>query len=59
MKTLLAKAFHLDETEEPQHSLMLKIKLQTTDTSELKLVNVLLDSGATKMFIDRDYINAN
>ena len=36
-----------------------KIKLQTTDTGEVRAVRALLDSRATGMFIDRGYVKAN
>ena len=49
----------LDETEGPRRSLWLNIELQTTDTRETRAVKALLDSGATRMFIDRAYIKAN
>jgi len=37
-------------------SLLLPVEIGTTDTSELHSVKVLLDSGATGSFIDRDFI---
>ena len=40
-------------------SIQLKVGLQTTDTSEHFSVKALLDSGATNLFIDRDYVNRN
>ena len=49
----------LDETEEHRRSLTLKIELQTTDTAEVKSVRALLDSGATGMFIDQEYVKEN
>ncbi|KAF8228449.1 hypothetical protein L208DRAFT_1488225, partial [Tricholoma matsutake] len=36
------------------HSLNLAIELQTTDTGQILGVSVLLDSGATGLFIDAD-----
>ena len=36
-------------------SLKLKVELETTDTSERKSINSLVDSGATGEFIDQDY----
>src|SRR5277367_249793 len=36
-------------------SLKLKVELETTDTAEVKSVNVLVDCGATGEFIDRHY----
>ena len=49
----------LDETEGTRRSLTLPVELQTTDTSESRAVRALLDSGATGMFIDRDYVDQN
>ena len=49
----------LDEAKDSRCSLTLKIELQTTDTGETKSVRVLLDSGATGMFIDREYVKEN
>ena len=40
-------------------SLKLKVELEATDTGEVKSVSALLDSGATGMFIDRDYVKNN
>jgi len=37
-------------------SIILSIEVSTTDTSEVHSVKVLLDSGATGNFIDRDFI---
>ena len=46
----------LDEKEGRHRSLTLKIELQTTDTAETKSVTALLDSRATGMFIDQEYV---
>ena len=46
----------LDEKEGRRRSLTLKIELQTTDMAETKSVTALLDSGATGMFIDWEYV---
>ena len=40
------------------NSLKLKVKLETTDTSERKSVNSLVDSGATGEFINHDYVKS-
>ena len=37
------------------NSLKLKVELETTDTSERKSVNSLVDSGANREFIDWEY----
>jgi len=39
-------------------SLLLPVEIRTTDTSELHSVKALLDSEATKSFIDRDFIHS-
>jgi hypothetical protein len=49
----------LDETEGSRRSLTLKVELQTTDTGITMSVRALLDSGATGMFIDREYVKTN
>ena len=49
----------LDEKEGRHRSLTLKIELQTTDTAETKSMTALLDSGATGMFIEREYVKKN
>ena len=46
----------LDEKEGRRRSLTLKVELQTTDTAETKSMTALLDSGATGMFINREYV---
>ena len=46
----------LDKKEGCCHSLTLKIELQTTDTAETKSVTALLDSRATGMFINWEYV---
>ena len=40
------------------NSLQLKVELKTTDTSERKCVNSLVDSGATRDFIDQEYVKS-
>jgi len=37
-------------------SLLLPVEIGTTDTSELHSVKALLDSGATRSFINRDFV---
>ena len=37
-------------------SLLLPVEIRTTDTSELHSVKALLDSGATRSFIDKDFV---
>ena len=39
-----------------ENSLHLPVELETTDTGEITAVKSLVDSGATGLFIDRDYI---
>ena len=47
------------EEKRSARSLKLKVELEATDTGEVKSVSALLDSGATGMFIDRDYVKNN
>ena len=46
-------------TEDNLTSLQLKVKIETTDTAEVKSVLSLVDSGATGEFIDWHYIQSN
>ena len=46
----------LDEKEGRRRSLTLKIELQTMDMAETKSMTALLDSRATGMFIDWEYV---
>jgi transposase InsO family protein len=46
-------------TEGGPTSLELEVKIETTDTGEVKAVHSLVDCGATGEFIDRDYVKAN
>jgi len=39
-------------------SLLLLVEIGTTDTSELYSVKALLDCGATRSFIDRDFVRS-
>ena len=39
-----------------ENSLHLPVELETTDTGEITAVKSLVDSGATGLFIDRDYV---
>jgi hypothetical protein len=45
--------------EDRPSSLKLKVNIETTDIGEVKYLNSLVDSGATRNFIDRDYIRSN
>ena len=45
--------------EDSPRSLKLKVDLETTDTGEVKLLQSLVDSGATGLFIDRGYVKTN
>ena len=38
------------------HSFNLKVEIQTTDTPEMMIVTMLLDSSATGLFLDMDYV---
>ncbi|KAF8625534.1 hypothetical protein AX17_006819 [Amanita inopinata Kibby_2008] len=53
----LPKTFVISSND--AYSLRLKIGLQTTDTGECFAVNALLNSGATNLFIDQDYVTCN
>ena len=50
----LPKHFIVAASPSP-NSLNLKVEIQMTDTAEVKGVTALLDSGATGLFIDRDF----
>src|SRR5271170_4552165 len=50
----LPEKYQISATGESK-SLKLKFELETTDTSERRAVNSLVDSGATGEFIDREY----
>jgi len=39
-------------------SLLLLVEIRTTDTSKLHSVKALLDCGATRSFIDRDFVRS-
>ena len=39
-----------------ENSLHLSVELETTDTGEVTAVKSLVDSGATGLYIDRDYV---
>jgi len=45
--------------EDGSTSLKLKVKLETTDTGEVKSINFFVDSGATREFIDCHYTKSN
>src|SRR5215216_547458 len=51
----LPKRYVLATTPGPK-SLNLKVELQTTDTGDVLTTDALLDSGATGMFIDTEYV---
>jgi hypothetical protein len=54
----LPKAFTV-ATVTNASSLTLKVEVQTTDTAEVKSVSALVDSGATGLFIDQEYVRIN
>ena len=43
-------------TNSSPNSLNLKVGIQTTDTAEVKGVTALLESGATRLFIDINFV---
>ena len=51
----LPKKYHIATAGQSLHSLKLKVKIETIDTSERRSVTCLVESGATSEFIDQDY----
>jgi hypothetical protein len=51
--------FTIASLEDGPKSLKLKVSIETTDTGEIKSMQSLVDSGATGLFIDRDYVTTN
>src|SRR5215470_18004574 len=49
---------YVRSVEPGPRSLSLKVEIQATDTGVVKGVTALLDSGATGLFIDRDFVRA-
>ena len=49
---------YIRSAEPGPRSLSLKVEIQSTDTGVIKGVTALLDSGATGLFIDRDFVRA-
>ena len=39
------------------NSLDIKVEIVTTDTQEIMSIKALIDSGATRLFIDQGYVN--
>ena len=54
----LSKQYIVAATPGPK-SLVIKVEIQTTDTTEVKSGPVLLDCGATGQFMDHDYVEQN
>jgi len=52
----LPKLFAISALDTRGTSFLLPVEIGTTDTSELHSVKALLDSGATRSFIDRDFV---
>jgi len=52
----LSKRLSVNTLDARGMSIILPIEVSTTDTSEVHSVKVLLDSGATGNFIDRDFV---
>jgi len=52
----LPKLFSISTLDARETSLLLLVEIGTTDTNELHSVKALLDCGATRSFIDRDFI---
>ena len=55
----LPKAYTVASLTPGEAALYLKVEVQTIDTQEKRLVRALLDSGATGLFIDREYVKSN
>jgi len=56
-KKRLPKRLSVNTLDAYGMSIVLPIEVSTTDTSEVHSVKVLLDSGATGNFIDRDFVH--
>jgi len=54
----LPKLFAISALDARGTSLLLPVEIGTTDTSKLHSVKALLDSGATRSFIDRDFVRS-
>ena len=52
----LPKLFSISVLDAQGTSLLLLVEIGTTDTSELHFVKALLDCGATRSFINRDFV---
>jgi len=52
----LPKLLSISALDTQGTSLFLPVEIGTTDTSELHSIKVLLDCGATRSFIDRDFV---
>jgi len=52
----LPKLFSISALDARGTSLLLPVEIRTTDISELHSIKALLDCGATRSFIDRDFI---
>jgi len=55
-KRRLPKLLSISVLDAQGTSLLLPVEIRTIDTSKLHSVKVLLDSGATRSFIDWDFI---
>jgi len=54
----LSKLLAISALDTRGTSLLLPVEIGTTDTSELHSVKTLLDSRATRSFIDRDFVHS-
>jgi len=54
----LPKLFSISALDTRGTSLLLPVEIGTTDTSELYSVEVLLDCGATRSLIDKDFVRS-
>jgi predicted aspartyl protease len=55
----LPKKLNIGTTEVGPNSLYLRVKIESTDTQQKHGVRALVDSGATGLFINREYVKSN
>lgn len=55
----LPRAYTVASLTPGEAALYLKVEVETIDTQEKRLIRALLDSGATGLFIDREYVKSN
>ena len=55
----LPKKLNVSATEVGPNSLYLRVEIESTDNQRKYGVHALVDSGATGLFIDREYVKSN